>query len=527
MGRHASLAVRLFVLACVLGSPLTVGLTAGVAGTSGTPGAPAAASDSSPPLSFSSGSVTPTPRTAGPAVSQTAAPESTPGVSLTVERPSSAALTVTATYDVPPSVHDLRVVIGDLPVEESEGFERCESNRLCWDGSTTDPTVMVRRDLSTRRGTYRGIVNDSLAFVPTPRLYTVWRTDDARRTAPLFAEREYASFEVVGERTVLANATLFHGPHTEYERTADDGTTFRLIIPKGTRLGPPRDRLFDALSGASSILGVGGENREVIAVALADPSREMGAGAGLAGATVGNAFWARAGSSLSSTRNVWLHEYVHTRQRFADRDREMEWFVEASAEYYAARLAYELGLVGELEYEWELKSRRLRTTSSELADPATWERPNVPYRKGALVLASLDAEIRNRTDGARTLEAVFRRLNRAEGTLTYPLFVEHVVAVSNDPAMEEWLDRYVQGAETPQYDPQEPQERLPNAPRMDEVATLVPTTPVGFGVGAIALALATMLTLSVLSTVGRTLQRLVEMVFDGLGWLADLILELR
>jgi hypothetical protein len=56
---------------------------------------------------------------------------------------------------------------------------------------------------------------------------------------------------------------------------------------------------------------------------------------------------------------------------------------------------------------------------------------------------------------------------------------------------------------------------------MAEVTTLVPMTPLGFGVTAIGLLVVTMLALSVLSTIGRTLRRTVEAIFAVLGWLAD------
>jgi len=457
---------------------------------------------------------------------QTAAPESTPEVSLSVSRVSGTDLELTATFDVPAAIEDFRVIAGTVDVREAEGFSECGSNRLCWDGSADEPTLTVRHDLTAYAETDTGIVNDSAVFVPAPRIYTVWRTDDGRRTAPLFAKAEYAAYDVVSERTVIGNATLFHGPHAEYERTVaggtgEMGTTVRLIVPEGVRLGPSRERLFDAFDGAAETLDVGGVIREVIAVALGNTPQATEYG--LAGATVGNTFWARAGGSLSSTHNVWLHEYVHTRQRFADRDREMEWFVEASAEYYAARLAYELGLVGDLEYEWEMKSRRASASDSTLADPATWSRPAVPYRKGALTLAALDAEIRNRTDGERTLEDVFGQLNRADRTLTYELFANTVVSVSGDPAMREWLDRYVRGGATPRYEPRDPRSRLPNPPRLDDVAALVPTSPLGFGVAAVGLMAASMVALSALSLLGRSLGRLVAAIVGVTGRLADLL----
>jgi len=516
MGRRAALVVRLFSV-CLLVTSIATGPTAAAA---------VAGTDASVPTGTVTTEAPGVAETAplGGQVAQAADPASTPGVSLAVSRVSGDEIEITATYDVPAAVESLRVVAAGVDVRDAEGFERCGSNRWCWDGSA-DPTLEMSHDLTTYAGTYTGIVNDSVVFVPAPQVYTIWRTSENRRTAPLFAKAEYTSYEVSGGKTVVGNATLFHGTHTEYERTTAHGTTIRVIVPEGVRLGPSRERLFDSLAGASRALDVGGANREVIVVPLADTPQSTEFG--LAGAAVGNAFWARAGGSLTSTHNVWLHEYVHTRQRFADRGREMEWFVEASAEYYAARLSYELGLVSDIEYEWEMKSRRVSASDSTLADPATWEGPTVPYRKGALTLAALDARIKERTDGERSLEDVFRRLNRADRTLTYELFTETVVSVSGDPGMEGWLDRYVKGPATPQYEPRDPQNRLPNPPRMTEVAALVPTTPLGFGAAAVGLAVASMLTLSVLSIIGRSLQRLVEGIVDGMGWLADLLSRRR
>ncbi|PSP72772.1 hypothetical protein BRC86_11845 [Halobacteriales archaeon QS_3_64_16] len=544
MGPRVSLVIRVLLLVCVVATPATAlagpGSEAGAVDRTGGAdeiGAPAGAmagpvgpadeatgrpaSGPSAAASLPSAETVGTIGTIGTVTQQTAAPESAPGVSIAVERVTPTTLAIRVRYDLPASVRDLRVVTGETEIRGTEGFERCESNRLCWDESTSEPTFSVRYDLERYTEASTGILNDSVAFVPAPRLYTVWRTSEDRRTAPLFAKRRYDAYDVAGERTVLANAMVFHGPHAEYERVTEDGTTFRLVVPEGTRLGPSRERLFDALSSASRDLDIGGTDREVIVVALAGRSRASTVG--LAGATVGNAYWARAGSSLSSVQNVWLHEYVHTRQRFADRGRAMEWFVEASAEYYAARLAYELDLVSGLEYEWRFTSHRVSASESTLAEPATWERPTVPYRKGTLVLAALDTEIRNRTDGEHTLKDVFRRLNRDDRRLTYPRFVATVVAVSDAPELEEWVDRYVKGSPTPQYEPREPEGRLPNPPRINEVAALIPTTPLGFGVTAIGLVIATMLTVGVLSTIGRALWRLIGAIFDALGWLADVL----
>jgi hypothetical protein len=451
---------------------------------------------------------------------QASTPEGTPGVSVTVSRPSSGILSITATYEVPASLSGLRVGLGRLDPVSSRGFEQCGSGQMCWDGATDNPSVTVRYDLDRYADSYMTVINDSAVFTPTPDIYTTWRpagTEGESKSASLFASGAYASYET-GREVVIGNATLFYGSHTEYDRRAN-GTTFRLVVPDGVTLGPAREDLLAALAGAGRTLTIGGRNDEVIVVAMENTPQL--AATGLAGATIGNAYWARADGSLASTHNVWLHEYVHTRQRFADRSQEMEWFVEASAEYYAARLSHDLGSVDDLQYEWELKSRRASASDSVLADPMSWEQPNVPYRKGALVLAALDARIRERTDGQHTLEDVFRRLNGDGERLTYPRFVEAVVTVSDDPALADWLDRYVRTGAVPTYHPQEPTERLPNPPRIEQLGALAPTSPVGFGVATVGLVVASMLTLSVLSAIGHGVRGLIRVVIDVVGWLAD------
>lgn len=77
-------------------------------------------------------------------------------------------------------------------------------------------------------------------FVPSPRAYTIWRTNGTRRIAPLFTKAEYADYEVTRNETVVGHATLYHVPHEEYARTVD-GRTFRLVVPEGTTLGPSRE----------------------------------------------------------------------------------------------------------------------------------------------------------------------------------------------------------------------------------------------------------------------------------------------
>lgn len=265
--------------------------------------------------------------------------------------------------------------------------------------------------------------------------------------------------------------------------------------------------MFDALSDTAVALNVGGENREVIPRRTRKHTPQS-AEYGIVGAAIDNAFWARADSSLTTTHNVWFHEHVYTRQRFGDRDRSMEWFVEASTEYYAARLSYELGLVGRLEYEWEFKSRRIGTDEDVLAEPSTWGSPNTPYRKDALVLAALDAEIKETPTATRP---------------SRPCSVDSTVRVGTSPtrgsSRSATIRRWKNGSigtwkePKPHSTMRDPAERLPNPPRKDEVVALILSTPLGFAFGTLVVLGVSMGTISAVSLLGRRTRRTVG------GWL--------
>ena len=121
----------------------------------------------------------------------------------------------------------------------------------------------------------------------------------------------------------------------------------------------------------------------------------------------------------------------------------MIWFEEASAEYFGARLARETGLATSLEYRTYLFAReRADVTLTNDVESTT---DDVSYHRGARVLAALDKEIIDRSDGAGSLEDVFARMNEHDEPITYDVFVRIVNDVSGED-MSHWLDEHVAGA---------------------------------------------------------------------------------
>jgi hypothetical protein len=137
-------------------------------------------------------------------------------------------------------------------------------------------------------------------------------------------------------------------------------------------------------------------------------------------------------------------------------DGSSRWLTEASAEYYGYLLTTNTARGTWSELREALRVRDTQYREATLTDPSTWPEESfqrVPYRKGALVLAALDAEIANRTGGVRSFQDVFAYRfdddDRYGSLETYENFSAAVVAVTNDQSMQGWLDRYVAGSEAP------------------------------------------------------------------------------
>lgn len=236
---------------------------------------------------------------------------------------------------------------------------------------------------------------------------------------------------IYGDRYALV------GDSTEQTASAS-GQQIRLVSPAGTEMEADRRDILSALAAASSQLAVGDRDDEVLLMALPEPARR--GGESFPSRDEG---WVSAAEPLDSPNSVWLHEYVHTRQSFQLAEN-MQWFREASAEYYGARLAFEQDRISRTEMHDHIDGTPSEAT---LTDQSTWENPHVPYQKGARVLALLDQNIRDSTAGKRSLQDVFRRMNSHEGTITYTEFRRIVEQVAGH-SMDGWLDRYVAGGES-------------------------------------------------------------------------------
>jgi hypothetical protein len=216
-----------------------------------------------------------------------------------------------------------------------------------------------------------------------------------------------------------------------------DGQRIRLVLPAATS-DVRADRALDRLASARKRLDTQTDSKTVYAIPLPN-SVDTAAG----GHASGNAFWIASDSRYNGT-TTWVHEYVHTQQRFAGFDSTI-WFTEGSADYYADLYGYYDGHIPFERFHDEVATD---TDSDVVVADISVPRQGA-YTKGERVAAALDQRIRAATDGERTLRAVIRQLN-AEGGEVTNADIERVAEEVSGETLDDWFDRYVTGVDTPE-----------------------------------------------------------------------------
>ncbi|PSQ05316.1 hypothetical protein BRC92_02515 [Halobacteriales archaeon QS_4_69_31] len=329
-------------------------------------------------------------------------------------------------------------------VVESTGFTRQPNGRWLWNGTTPEPSLTYRVRVNRSGPTFEGYgwVDTGSWALANPRTAFAYYNSTASDWA-----YSWDRGAEVDRRTSVAGAgyagpaVVYLGPHETYNATLGE-TRLRVVSPAAAN-DSARSRAVAALSNASSRLRVGGRTNAVTLFLAPDPIRSGGLTLDGAGDT--KDVWVSASAPVAPPENVWIHEYVHTRQSFTLGPR-MRWFSEASASYYAGLLSVRQGLDGRDGFE---RFRAyLNTTADEtvLTNESTWSTQYTPYRHGARTLAAMDARIRDQTDDNRTLQTVFRRLNAHDGVVTFDDFAAVVGNVTGTD-WTPWLDAHVAGTD--------------------------------------------------------------------------------
>ena len=350
------------------------------------------------------------------------------------------AVAVRLRYDLPPAVRAFRLTVPDLArqslsVARLEGFERVDETTVAWTGSPSTPTLALRLAATDDRLTpvTRAVVRDGWAFATVPRTaFDVTYTGSRPR---LTSTTEVAGTGYATDRMgFMGDYDLRGGP------TGDEAVTF--VLGNGTATAN--------VSGARQYLerapgrfdfGVERDRFVVFVLPYEDGTPVAGERA-VTGEAFGDAIWVTVdATNVDGPSNAFAHEYVHSRLGTVGNG-SAAWLTEATAEYYGSLSTLNVGGSSYAAFRGATRAPRFgpNRTAVVLAEPETWRGTLANYEKGAHVLWALDAEIRDRTDGDRTLSGVFRG---APSFANYAAFRAAVVETSDDASLGEWLDRYV------------------------------------------------------------------------------------
>ena len=287
---------------------------------------------------------------------------------------------------------------------------------------------------------------EAWAMMPVPTVNVWWHRNDS------YVKADATERVVNGDGHASDGLVLFG----DYVRTSQTVAGQNLSVLMPATADVPTDSTLDRMTTAAELIDVGYRDPSTDLFLPQAPVRRGGL------AYRGQqSFWVNTVTAFERPSVVY-HEYVHTRQQYDPTPR-LSWIIEAQAEYYEHLLALERG---DIDYG-EFRSR-LDTSGDAgevLNDPES--DGGAGYTKGARILAALDVKIRRATDGQRTFEHVWARLNaRAQtgnGSVTYGQFETIVERVAGQ-SMDDWLDRYVGGDAAPPLPGAESRYRLTDAP---------------------------------------------------------------
>ena len=403
MGRQGTRAVFLAVV-------VLAGMTTGVGGAVTTDGdTPHTAAGTAPGLVSDDSGGGQAAVVAGPQAQTDNSIDITHEFRLTPDEPG--AIEVQWRFAVPDSVAELNTTLPAGAMESSvDGFERRDGT-LVWSESeqatrTPTATFTLAVNETTDDGSPKYVDTGDWALVKRPPM----------------AEVGYSYYESAGEPSVTrtnitagsgvsANAMVYLGEYGMTTRSAH-GQEFRLVVPAAATLTEERSDIFDSVTAASDALRVG--DRDGTVTMFAAPTSVPWGVSGLQRGD--NAFYTVANRSVDDPNNTWVHEYVHTRQRF-NTTAGTEWFIEASAEYYAAQLSLQQGRIDFASFSDSLDNgAERRFDDVVLANPDSWH-DLANYNKGGLVAGDIDRRLRLASGGSASLQAVVQRLNSYDSSI--------------------------------------------------------------------------------------------------------------
>ncbi|MGM0716467.1 MAG: hypothetical protein ACQET5_04640 [Halobacteriota archaeon] len=349
------------------------------------------------------------------------------------------AIDVETRLSIPSSTAELEITLPEgVELLETDGFRRVGDRTYEWTQATRTPSVTYEYEGTVygSRGDREGhffVAANEWALVRTPGIDVSWRGTGS----------ELDRTNTVDGEGVASTHMAYLGPYDEYTGAAA-GQEFRLVVPESAELREDPEEIVAALETAAERLSIGEPTDEVLVVA-APTAEHAWAPAGLQRGNGGD-IWVRDDERLGTDRDTWVHEYVHTRQRYRTTDK-TRWTIEGIADYYAALLPYE---AGDISYE-RFRNKLEEGADNEyedirLVEPETWAGTDADYERGALVFAYLDGRLR--ADAETTLDAVAARVNDPDSELTQRRFLDAIESAGGDE-MGADVERYTETTAVP------------------------------------------------------------------------------
>lgn len=281
----------------------------------------------------------------------------------------------------------------------------------------------------------------------TARAWTVWSSSPPR------VRRTYRAPQ--NPSVNGSHGSLYIGPHREYT-TSTQNETIQLIVAAGANetLTPSPRTVLGAYRNASRLLAIGHRPQRITVFAIPERNHTHPETIGEGGTGQIIIF---ANTSLNRTSTTekrdayvpWLHEYVHTRQAMTQNEYgpKMQWYIEATANYYAALIAYNEHKVSYPSL-WHTLNDTAPSSAAPLSNSSTWLSPDYQYYRGPQVIAFFDAQIRQETNGLASFLDVVRAVNSqtANGsTITLNEFKQILNRYLPKDTVNRTVSRYITG----------------------------------------------------------------------------------
>ncbi len=370
-------------------------------------------------------------------------------------------VTVELSYQLPPSVTEL--TIGSVPEEfervsvDTKNLQQEDKYTHVWSGGSPPKiTIDISYKSDNLSDGFFGYASKKSALVSTIGTDPSWRYSTE---SPDFVRES----EVNGEG-YAGTETVYLGPHDRELRNIE-GKQLALIVPEEVTKPIDGTDILDVLQLGLNNLKPRFERRKYTAFVFSSVRQgNYTRGRAIATDILLSEEVAQAGKYTPP------HEFAHTIYGVFDGE-EMYWLKEGIAQYIGHLLNLNAGLITFEQFISNIRTERYKNVN--LSNYSSSESGAADYRKGAHVLAALDAEIRIRSGSQNTLIDV---MGVEDADLsTYEGFESAVTRFSGDSEITNWLDKYIRSSGLPEI-PSEPQYYTLDSSSEDDFRTPTPTS---------------------------------------------------